>query len=223
MKTTTLFAIIAVLALCSALPASADDPNEARTIVLDEDTWVVFYDLPSRRFTEVRSNFVKRRFDLAAADLFTSANYLLIESGRASPEISVRLSEVADQLFWIAGNMDDPDVTGERLDAQFGRAHWLLAQHYLEKARELRDLGLLRQSGLRLLATTHHLERAVLWSNYRIDRKLHGTLEELRDLAMRMQDEKQAQKAMNDRPIVRAEKFLRELGALIDRPVVMAQ
>lgn len=214
--------LIAMLLAAGAPAAFAQDPAAPRTVVLDEGTWVVFYDVPSRRFRDVRNNFVKRQFDLASADLATSASYLLIESDRASPELAVRLSEVADQLFWMAENIDDSSVTGERLDAQFGRAHWLLAQHYLELARELRDLQRYRQSGLHLLATTHHLERAVLWSNARIDRKLHGTLEELRDLAMRMQDSRQVEKAMSDKPIVRAEKFLRELGASINRPVVIS-
>lgn len=211
--------IVLSIFLLVAGPAAADDPPGERTVVLDEGVWVLFYDLPSRRFREIRNNFVKRQFDAASADLVTSANYLLVESGRAAPDISARLIEVADRLAWIADNMDDLSVTGAELDSQFGRAHWLLAQHYLDIAHQLRDLGLYRRSGQNLWATTHHMERAVLWSNARIDRKLLDTLESLRELALQMQDEKTVQKAMKDRPIVRAEAFLIELGKSINRPV----
>lgn len=211
--------VVLSMFLMAAFPVAADDPPVERTVVLDEDVWVLFYDLPSRRFREIRTNFVKRQFDAAAADLVTSAGYLVVESERAAPDIATRLVEVADRLTRIAGHMQDPAVTGAELDSQFGRAHWLLAQHYLDLAHQLRDLGLYRRSGLHLWATTHHLERAVLWSNARIDRQLLGTLEDLQELAMQMQDEQTVRRAMNDRPIVRAEAFLRELGQSIDRPV----
>ncbi len=217
----TLFLILALAA--ASAQAWGQGESTSRAVVLDEDAWVVFYDVPSRRFRTIRSDFVKREFASASNDLMTSARYLLIEADRASPEISARLSQTADRLVWIAENIDDVEVTGAELDSQFGRAHWLLAQHYLENARQLRDLGQLRRAGQYLWATTHHLERAVLWSNARIDRKLHATLESLRDLAVRLQDPARAQKALNDRPIVKAENFLRELGRLIDRPVVMAE
>lgn len=200
--------------------ASAAEPNRP-FVAVDENLWVAFYDVPSRRFRDVRNAFVQQNFPMAASDLGTSASHLRVEAGRALPELAVRLSEVAERMIWLADNIDNPSVTVASLDALFGRAHWLLAQQYLDMARQARDREEYRVEGLNLWATTHHLERAVLWSNARVDRKLFNTLERLRDLATRLQNEKLALSAHREKPLVQAEKTLRDLGELVDRPVVL--
>jgi len=214
------FAWLATAAVISANAwAQAEAPPHFVTI--DEEKWLIFYDVPSRRFRDIRVAFLRQDFEAAAADLQTSAGYLDIEASRAQPAIAARLNEVSTRLRSIASGIAEPAVTGAELDAQFGRAHWLLAQHYLAEARQARDAGEPRLSGRLLFATTHHLERAVMWSNARIDRRLQKTLESLRDLAVRLQDAQQAKKASGEKPIVRAETLLRELAAVVDRPVVL--
>ena len=201
--------------------AIAEDETEQPKVTMDEGLWVAFYDVPSRRFRDIRTAFVRREFDRASEDLVTSASYLSIEASRALPAIAERLSEVSERMMWISENINDSGVTTQDLDPLFSRAHWLLAQHYLDKARSSRDRQQNRNAGLNLLASTHHLERAVLWSNSRIDRDVQKTLEDLRDLADRLQDKELAARAYREKPIVRAEKLLRKLGKAIDRPVVL--
>ena len=191
-------------------------------VTMDESLWVVFYDVPSRRFRSIRNDFVGRQFESAAADLTTSASYLVIEANRAQPQIASRLTEVADKLTWMADNIDKASVTGAELDSVFGRAHWLLAQHYLDMARRSRDANQNRNAGRYLWATTHHMERAILWSNARISRTVQKTLDDLRELATDIQDEKTAKAAYGKKPMLRAEALLRELGREIDRPVVIS-
>ena len=195
--------------------------NAPARVVIDEDNWVVFYDVPSRRFRTIRSNFVQRKFGAAAMDLSTSATHLAIEASRSTPAIGSRLSEVSDELVELGDNIESESITVAQLDAIFGRAHWLLAQHYLASSRRSRDRRDFRAAGLYLWATTHHLERAVLWSNARIDRKLHRTLESLRLAATQIQDEQTAEAAIREKPLLRAEALLVELGRVIERPVVM--
>ena len=210
-----------VLVLVLIVPAAAQQSTQPR-VVIDENQWVVFYDVPSRRFGNIRTSFIQRRFDAAAADLNTSATYLAIEAARSRPAIGARLGDVADELWAAAENIDSETLTVAHLDALFGKAHWLLAQHYLYHAKRLRDRQDYGTAGLNLRATTHHLERAVLWSNARIDRRLHATLETLRDLATQMQDPGRAAQAMSEKPVRKAEALLVELGKAIDRPVVPA-
>ena len=213
--------IMITLALVAAAPAvSAAEPGQ-QVITLDQNLWVTFYDVPSRRFRDIRAAFIRRQFEQAARDLETSSAYLEIEANRALPAISQGLNEVAERLLWIAENTEDQSVTVTDLDALFSRAHWLLAQHYLDLAKRARDSGQNRSAGLNLHATTHHLERAVLWSNSRISRDVHKTLENLRELADRLQDKELADSAYGAKPIVRAEKLLRKLGETIDRPVLL--
>lgn len=195
--------------------------SEPSFVVVDEGLWVVFYDVPSRRFRSIRDAFVRRDFDAVSRDMITSASHLMIESGRTSPELAERMAEVATQLMIIADDISNPEVTSAALDKLFGRAHWLLAQHYLYHARNARDANNNKMAGRYLWATTHHLERAVLWSNSRIDRGVVKTLDELRDLALRLQDPKDAAAARKARPVKRAENLLIKLGKEIDRPVAL--
>ena len=215
-----IFFFVAVLAVTT--PAIWAQSTDQPVVTMQENLWIAFYDVPSRRFRDVRNAFVKRQFDRAAIDLGTSADYLTIEADRALPAVAKRLSEVADRMTWISENIDDVATTTTDLDALFSRAHWLLAQHYLDMARRSRDSRQNRNAGLYLMATTHHLERAVLWSNSRIDRDVHKALEGLRDLADQLQDKKLAEKAYGEKPIRRAEKLLQKLGKTIDRSVVLS-
>lgn len=212
------FLIVMLAAATQAISAHNEDQP---VVTMQEGLWIAFYDVPSRRFRDIRNAFVKRQFDSVAADLDTSAIYLLIEADRSTPAIAERLSDVAEQMMWMSENIDDVSVTTADLDALFSRAHWLLAQQYLDMARRSRDSRQHRNAGRYLLATTHHLERAVLWSNSRINRDVHTTLEKLRDLADRLQDDGLAVDAYDDKPLVRAEKLLRKLAKIIDRPVVL--
>lgn len=212
-----------VLATCILLVSSASlaQSSNRPLVQVDESLWVTFYDVPSHRFRAIRDDFVRRDFDSVSRNLNTSASHLMIESSRTSPELGERMAEVATQMMIIADDIADPSVTTNALDKLFGRAHWLLAQHYLYHARISRDANNNKLAGRYLWATTHHMERAVLWSNARISRSLTNTLDSLRNLALRLQDEKDAAAARKERPMVRAEKLLLALGEEIDRPVVL--
>ena len=216
-------AFLSVLIFAFLAPAGTAQESQAPLVRIDEDVWVTFYDVPSRRFRAVRDAFVSRDFDAAANDLVTSANYLAVEAERALPELSERMSEVSSQMSAISQNLGDPAVTTATLDRLFGRAHWLLAQHYLYLGRQSRDRDDNRTTGRYLIATTHHLERAVLWSSARIDRRVVQSLDGLRELAAQLQDPERAARGRREKPIVRAETLLRELGATIDRPVVLPE
>ncbi len=213
--------VIMIAALAMTAPSLAVTETDPPVVTMDENLWVAFYDVPSRRFRDIRAAFVRREFARASRDLATSASYLTIEANRALPAIAERLDEVANRMTWISEHIDDVDVTTTDLDSLFSRSHWLLAQHFLDMARRSRDSGQNRNAGLYLWATTHHLERAVLWSNSRISRDVQKTLEDLRDLADQLQDENLAAAAYRDKPLVRADKLLRKLGKTIDRPIVL--
>lgn len=211
---------IAAMVFLAASTVAAQT-SEPPFVAIDESLWVTFYDVPSHRFRAIRDEFVRRQFDAVSRNLVTSASHLMIESGRSSPELSERLAEVATQMMIIADEITDPDVTATILDKLFGRSHWLLAQHYIYHARNSRDANNNKMAGRYLWAATHHLERAVLWSNSRIDRGVVKTLDELRDLALRLQNVKDAKAARQERPIKRAENLLVNLAEEIDRPVVL--
>lgn len=218
----TFFAWIVATAVFFVAPVSQRaDAQEAPTVTVDETVWLTFYDVPSRRFLESRRALFRGDLDAARADLIISAGHLQVEAGRTTPAVGEGLMAVSERLLWLADNIEDARATPQEFDTQFGRAHWLLAQHYLFEARLSRNRGNNALAGRYLWATTHHMERAVIWSNARIDRRLRKTLDDLRNLSTMLQDSQKAPSARRQRPIVKAEKILRELGETINRPVVL--
>lgn len=202
--------------------AAYADKHEGRQspVVLDENLWVTFYDLPSRRFRAIRAAVLLRDIEAAARDLSVTANYLTVEADRASAVFQGPLRVVVERLREMTKSADE--LTLEELDTLFGRAHWLLAQHYLESARQARDVRQARNTSLYLLATTHHLERAMLWSNVPVTREVHRTLEGLQDVAGELQSPETSSRAFRDKPVVRAENLLRKIGEQMDRRVLLA-
>lgn len=190
-----------------------------KPIVLDENQWVTFYDLPSRRFRTIRTAVLTRNFEAAARDLAVTANYLSVEADRSPDVLQGPMREVVERLHRMEASVDK--VTLEELDSQFGRAHWLLSQHYLVFARAARDARQARNTSLYLTATTHHMERAMLWSNVAVDDEVHDTLEDLRETAGELLNQETAAAAFRERPIVRAEQLLRKIGEQIDRRVLV--
>lgn len=209
--------LVALLLL--AMQSVAQEQPRQNSVVLDEDMWVAFYDLPSRRFRAIRTAILNRDGAAAARDLQVTANFVTVEAERASPVFQAPLGDIAARLQSFSENTDA--VTLNQLDALFGRTHWLLAQHFLEFARQARDARQGRNTSLYLWATTHHMERAILWSNVAVTREVHRTLEELRKLAGRLQDPQTSARAFAEKPIVRAERLLRKIGEQIDRPVLL--
>lgn len=189
------------------------------SVVLDEDLWITFYDLPSRRFRAIRTAILVRNNESAARDMSVTANYLSVEADRSSAVFQAPLRNVVDRLRGMGAAVEE--VTLEELDALFGRAHWLLAQHYLDLARRARDARQDRNASLYLWATTHHMERALLWSNVAVTREAHATLEDLREIGSLLQDPETSARAYKEKPVVRAEQLLRKIGKQIDRRVLL--
>lgn len=216
MKILMVLASLAVLLWPAGNPAAAE---KQRVFTLDEDVWVLFYDIPSRRFRRTRDAFVRRDWDSVSRDLAVSAGFVRAEAERSSGVLVVPLNAVADRMDEIAGTIRSSQISGSDLDALFARAHWLLAQHYLEQSVASRDALDSRNAGAYLWATVHHMERTVLWSNARLTRRQLKSLETLRDLAGRLRDAADPAPIYKERPIVLARKTLFELGQHLDRKI----
>lgn len=205
--------------LLASVALAQNEGNTRSDIVLDEDVWVLFYDLPSRRFRNARDAFLRRNWPVARRDLAASSGFLRAELARTDTALVVPLEEVIARLDSMAENIETPSVSGSDLDAAFSRAHWLLAQHYLllsEAARMSRDS---RTTADYLWATAHHLERCVMWSNSRLTRRQLASLEKLRDIAGRLGDTDDPASVYKSRPIASAKNTLREIGEHLDRRV----
>jgi hypothetical protein len=211
--------ILALSACLIVTVAASQEPADQRLVVLDEDVWVTFYDLPSRRFRSIRDAFVRRDFSAVARDLDISISFISVEAGRAGPELEPALSSVVAEMQAIRGNLTDEQLNASQLDVLFARTHWLLSQQYLVFAIEAKDLALNRNAGRYLMASAHHLERAVLWSNARITKDVVKSLDSIRDMATQLQVSSAPEKVYKDKPWRLAAKTLIDVGKQIDRVV----
>lgn len=219
MRKILLGVLLAVMASpVSSQPAAGDPP----LFSLDEQTWVLFYDLPSRRFRAIRDAFVQRNFDSAARDLRISAGFIGAERERTAPALAGPLSEVVARLGELADAIDSPGTTTAEFDAAFSRAHWLLAQHYLVLTERARDDKRHRAAGNYLWATAHHMERCVLWSNASLTRALVRDIERLRDMADALRESDKPERVYRDKPIASAARTLVAIGEFLNRKVWVA-
>ncbi len=212
--------VVALATLSLGAIAQANDAAAERPLFeLDEATWAMFYDLPSRRFRSIRDAFIRKDLDAASRDLQTSIGFLSIEAGRAVEGLLLPLSENVEELQRIQGNIADVSVTVGALDSAFARAHWLLAQHYLMLSLQSRDTNRHKMAGHYLWATAHHLERAVLWSDARIDRATVSSLESIRKLGQELQTSSNPQRVYRQKPVAAAAKTLVKIGEHLNRKV----
>ena len=214
-----ILSIFSCFFLLSSVAFAQDGINTRSDITLDEDVWVLFYDLPSRRFRNIRDAFVRRNWTSARRDLAASGGFLRAELARADAALAVPLEEVIVRLESIAENIETHEVSGSDLDAAFARAHWLLAQHYLVLSEAARNSGEPRTTANYLWATAHHLERCVMWSDTRLTRRQLASLEKLRDIAGRLRTTDDPATVYKSRPIANAKKTLREMGEHLERRV----
>ncbi len=214
------FMIVAGLCWTTAAMSQAQNVSSERPLFeLDESTWALFYDMPSKRFRSIRDAFIRQEFASGKHDLQVSIGFLEIEAGRASAELREPLSENIARLKSINADMDTPSVSTATIDAAFARTHWLLAQHYLTLSVQSRDAGQPKMAGRYLWATAHHLERAVIWSEARIDRSILTALEWTRQAGTDLQNSKNSGRAYRDKPVVKTAKTLKRIGELLDRKV----
>jgi len=217
-------AILSALLLLLPLPAAADQHQVNRPLfTLDENVWATFYDLPSRRFRSIRDAFIRKDFDAAEHDLQVSIGFLSIEAGRSVTSLNAPLNEVIDALHQIRTDIRGQSVTTGDFDAAFARAHWLLAQHYLVLALQARDAKQHANAGRYLWATAHHLERAVLWSDARVERSLVSALDATREMGTRLQSSKNPERVYRDKPIATTAKVLIRIGEHLNRKVWISE
>lgn len=193
--------------------------QERNLLTLDENVWATFYDLPSRRFRSIRDAFVRRDFAAAESDLQIAINFTSIEAARALETLQPPMSEAVAALENIRDNIRNTSISSSDLDSAFARVHWLLAQHYLMLAIDSRDTGQHKNAGRYLWATAHHLERAVLWSDARIDRSVLDALESSRQMGSALQTSDRPERVYRDRPMAATGKTLIKIGEHLNRRV----
>ena len=191
--------------------ASASQPDQP-LFAEDDGIWVLFYDLSSRRFRSARDAFIRRDFEAARRDLLTSTGHLRLEAARADDELGGALARVADRIEDVASRLSEPGITVSDLDASFVRAHWLLAQQYVDWAERARDAEQHVDAGRYLWATAHHLERTVLWSDARVGKTLEDSLDGMRTMASELRSSKSPTRVYRRKPIVQARATLVDLG-----------
>lgn len=219
MKPLLIIPVAAVLGVLLYAPETAGQNAERPALVLDESSWVTFYDLPSRRFRGIRDAYLRRDFEAVSRDLDVTIGFLAVEAERAVPELAGVFADNIERLQKARANLDQPGAPATDFDAIFAQSHWLLAQHYFVEAIQSRDEERHRLAGRYLVATAHHLERSVMWSDMRIADDVLDALQTLRDAASQLAAGADPARVYRERPLRLAARTLTAIGEQIDRRV----
>jgi len=213
-------AVALAAALVVSTLARADEAiGDRQLFELDEGSWAMFYDLPSRRFRANRDAFVRRDSQMAERDIAVSIGFMSIELDRTAENLRAPMADSVNRLKEIQLNLANTSLSAGDLDSVFARTHWLLAQHYLILSRRARDAERPQTAGRYLWATAHHLERTVLWSDVPVDRSLAKLLDSIREMGAELQSTARPESVYRDKPIVLTAKTLTEVGEYLDRRV----
>ena len=95
--------------LLASVALAQNEHTTRADIVLDEEVWVLFYDLPSRRFRIARDAFVRRNWSVARRDLAASSGFLRAELSRTDTALAAPL-EKSGYGAYLRQLLDDSGV-----------------------------------------------------------------------------------------------------------------
>lgn len=209
-----------LMVCCAGSMAKEAEPNQ-KLFSFDENYWVLFYDLPSRRFRAIRNDFIKGHYGLVSQNLRVAENHIRIEATRSSPPLDQKLIAISDRLSESALRNENNQITVAEFNPLFAQAHWLLSQHYLTLSLTSKENENHPNAGHYLAATAHHVERAILWSDMRITPKTLKTLDDIAAQSNELLNANKPLKVYKKRPIRKAWELIQETGDYLEKTVTI--
>ena len=171
-------------ATAELVPANA--PNG--WIALPEDFWIPLIHEPGRYFHRAHEEYLDEDHGLAAIDLREAAAYVRLQARRAtSSEHSGELFAAANRLTNLARDVERETVKSvARLDREFARAHYALAEQDYAMARESWRKQQPYTTGYNLSAAVLNLESGYAWANREMGPTGFSAVADARALAEQM-------------------------------------
>lgn len=210
-----------LLMVCCAGSMAKEAETNQKLFSFDENYWVLFYDLPSRRFRAIRNDFIQGHYGLVSQNLRVAENHIRIEATRSTPPLTQKLIAVSDKLAEAAVRNENNQITVAEFNPLFAQAHWLLSQHFLTLSLTSKQNKNDRNAGHYLAATAHHVERAILWSDMKITPQTLQTLEEIAKQSNELLNAAKPLKVYKKRPIKKAWELIKETGDYLEKTVTI--
>ena len=164
----TVFSVIALRAQAAPEKTCAQGPEGY--VIVEEEFWVGLEDDLSRDFHETQENFLKKDLKAAASKIEKGVGFLKVEAARATGDVKKALLESAHELEKLASEVKAGAVKSAKdLDGAFARAHYALARHHQEKAREAEAKKEHKRTGYYLRAAATHLEHGLAWAGHKAE------------------------------------------------------
>ncbi len=214
--TLCLIAAFAFIFCCNPVYSASASTSESKStrFVMDGDTFIVFYDLPSRRFRALQQAFINQNTEQFDRDLEVTIQYLAAEKSRMDPRLQAPIDQTIESLRAFPSTSD---LSLSDMQQHFARVHWLLAQHFLQIAHRQTQSTETAETWLYYTATAHHLERAVLWASLEIDKTLTANLDSLRAVTSATMHKRNKDK--RQRTLQRTAQTLKKLSTELELPL----
>ncbi len=204
MKKCLVAALVAILAmlLCAGAFAQEKQPAEKKaakpekgvspktsvgTITIPEAVLVAFVDEPSVNFDEARKAYLRKDNKEAASKINLAANFIRLESYRATGDDRQALEGTVRHLGDLAMAVGGGQVpTVERLDKEFARAEQSLAHHHELKAQQYWNEDNKAGAGQDLKAASRHLEHVMKYEGKEAEAKSDTVITDARDFGEKL-------------------------------------
>ena len=141
-----------------------------RQAAVRDGYWAPYTEEPDAHFNRAYNKFVNKDFRTAAIELRKSAGYLKMQSVGTSGDIRSSLDALNKLLLRLANDVESGVASSSvRIDTTIVRAHLALAQFHQQQAIDSFKAKRLQNTAYQLHAAAFHLERAVYWSDYKLD------------------------------------------------------
>ena len=176
-----------------ALAAEKTDTNKKKAppdapkgwIVLEENFWLPLAHEPGTYFHRAHEEFLTGEYDLAAIDLRQASAFLRLQARRSTyAEHSSVLFAAANRLSNLAYEVERKQVKrAAKLDREFARAHYALAEHDYVMAKESWNKEDASTTGHNIDAAVFNLESGYNWANAELDSSAFDAAADARALA----------------------------------------
>lgn len=186
-KLTGLYAVILIegIALCSVasdIRASENLPKDS--IIVSEDTFILFYDEPQHHYMRAFENFLKHDWKAAALEIRKGAAFMKLEAERASTDVKKELLLSAKRLEKTADDIEKGAFRSAKdLQNVFAEAEHAVAKHHYLRATEAWGEKKIKDAGHELYAAAVSLEHGFVWASQKIKTGKISVIDDARHIA----------------------------------------
>jgi hypothetical protein len=184
MKKTLIVLYTIVLLGGIAIGAIASETEPGKSIIVDDDIFIVFVDEPQHHYMRAFENFIKHDWEAAAVEIRKGAAFVKLEAGRAAGDVKSELTASAQMLDKLADDVENGVVRSSKdIQDVFAKAEHAVAEHHYLRATEAWSKKSIKDAGHELHAAAVSLEHGFAWAGKKLEAGVVKVLDDSRHIA----------------------------------------